>query len=91
MILTPVIVGLMFNFALNPQFGPLAGSSRGWASAPAVDILGGRHGVPLARSRRRLAVDAVHGTHAVGGHAGAAHPALEAAAVDGAGLFNGCG
>jgi multiple sugar transport system permease protein len=24
MILTPVIVGLMFNFALNPQFGPIA-------------------------------------------------------------------
>jgi multiple sugar transport system permease protein len=39
MILTPVIVGLMFNFALNPQFGPIASMIRG-GTGSSVDILG---------------------------------------------------
>lgn len=39
MILTPVIVGLMFNFALNPQFGPLSTIVAG-GTGGAVDILG---------------------------------------------------
>jgi multiple sugar transport system permease protein len=39
MILTPVIVGLMFNFALNPQFGPIASLIRG-STGSSVDILG---------------------------------------------------
>jgi len=39
MILTPVIVGLMFNFALNPQFGPIASIIRG-GTGSSVDILG---------------------------------------------------
>ena len=43
MILTPVIVGLMFNFALNPQFGPIASIFRG-LSGGSVDILGSPFG-----------------------------------------------
>jgi multiple sugar transport system permease protein len=39
MILTPVIVGLMFNFAVNPQFGPLASLMRSTTGSP-VDALG---------------------------------------------------
>jgi len=39
MILTPVIIGLMFNFSLNPQFGPLASVIQG-ATGGSVDILG---------------------------------------------------
>jgi multiple sugar transport system permease protein len=39
MILTPVIVGLMFNFAVNPQFGPLASLLRSATGSP-VDALG---------------------------------------------------
>jgi multiple sugar transport system permease protein len=39
MILTPVIVGLMFNFALNPQFGPITSIIRGLTGS-SVDILG---------------------------------------------------
>lgn len=39
MILTPVIVGLMFNFALNPQFGPITSIIRGVTGSP-LDILG---------------------------------------------------
>lgn len=39
MILTPVIVGLMFNFALNPQFGPIA-STVETVAGRSVDILG---------------------------------------------------
>lgn len=39
MILTPVIVGLMFNFALNPQFGPLSALVAG-GKGGAVDVLG---------------------------------------------------
>lgn len=39
MILTPVIVGLMFNFAVNPQFGPLATLLRSATGSP-VDTLG---------------------------------------------------
>jgi multiple sugar transport system permease protein len=39
MIMTPVIVGLMFNFALNPQFGPIASIISG-GSGHSIDILG---------------------------------------------------
>jgi multiple sugar transport system permease protein len=39
MILTPVIVGLMFNFALNPQFGPITSIVRG-VTGGSVDPLG---------------------------------------------------
>ena len=47
MILTPVIVGLMFNFALNPQFGPIASIIRG-ASGSSVDVLGSPVGAFVA-------------------------------------------
>ena len=39
MILTPVIVGLMFNFALNPQFGPITSTIRA-GTGSSIDILG---------------------------------------------------
>ena len=39
MIVTPVIVGLMFNFALNPQFGPIASALKTLTGSSA-DILG---------------------------------------------------
>ena len=39
MILTPVIVGLTFNFALNPQFGPITTLLKGLTGTP-VDVLG---------------------------------------------------
>ena len=39
MIVTPVIVGLMFNFALNPQFGPIASILKSLTGSP-VDVLG---------------------------------------------------
>jgi multiple sugar transport system permease protein len=40
MILTPVIIGLMFNFSLNPLFGPLAKLLGGLGIVSAEDILG---------------------------------------------------
>jgi multiple sugar transport system permease protein len=47
MILTPVIVGLMFNFALNPQFGPVASAIQS-LSGGSVDVLGTPAGAFLA-------------------------------------------
>jgi multiple sugar transport system permease protein len=47
MILTPVIVGLMFNFALNPQFGPIASIIRG-VTGGTVDVLGSPVGAFVA-------------------------------------------
>lgn len=43
MILTPVIVGLTFNFALNPQFGPLVSLLKGVAGGN-LDVLGSSTG-----------------------------------------------
>jgi multiple sugar transport system permease protein len=39
MIVTPVIVGLMFNFALNPQFGPITSIFAG-ITGNSIDVLG---------------------------------------------------
>lgn len=47
MILTPVIVGLTFNFALNPQFGPLTSLVKGFSGAN-LDVLGSSAGAFIA-------------------------------------------
>jgi len=47
MILTPVIVGLMFNFALNPQFGPITSVLQA-ATGTHIDVLGSPVGAFVA-------------------------------------------
>ena len=95
MILTPVIIGLMFNFALNPLFGPLAKLIDGLGIGVRGGHPGGRR---WARSSSLVLVDVwqwtpLHGAHPLGGHASAAHrrPAKRPQ-VDGAlGASNDCG
>lgn len=84
MILTPVIVGLMFNFAVNPQFGPLAGSLRGLTGST-VDALG----TPLGSFVTLVLVDVWQWSSFMAlmlwaGMQGLPAAPLEAAAVDGA-------
>jgi multiple sugar transport system permease protein len=87
MILTPVIVGLTFNFAVNPQFGPLAAALRGTTGTP-VDALG----TPLGSFVTLVLVDVWQWSCFMAlmlwaGMQGLPASPLEAAAVDGANAF----
>ena len=88
MILTPVIIGLMFNFALNPLFGPLAKLIDGLGIVSAEDILG----VPLGAFVSLVLVDVWQWTPFMAlilwaGMQALPIPPQEAAAVDGASFF----
>lgn len=85
MILTPVIIGLMFNFALNPLFGPLAQIIDGLGITQAADILG----TPLGAFVSLVLVDVWQWTPFMAlilwaGMQALPTPPQEAAAVDGA-------
>ena len=87
MILTPVIVGLMFNFAVNPQFGPLAAAFRG-TTGTAIDALG----TPFGSFLTLILVDVWQWSCFMAlmlwaGMQGVPAGPLEAAAVDGASAF----
>jgi multiple sugar transport system permease protein len=84
MILTPVIVGLMFNFALNPQFGPIASTIQS-ATGGSADILG----TPIGAFTALVLVDVWQWSCFMAlmlwaGMQGLPSSPLEAAAVDGA-------
>ena len=84
MILTPVIVGLMFNFAVNPQFGPLATIFRSATGSP-LDALG----TPIGAFITLVLVDVWQWSSFMAlmlwaGMQGLPSSPLEAAAVDGA-------
>jgi multiple sugar transport system permease protein len=88
MILTPVIIGLMFNFALNPLFGPLAQLVDALGIARAEDILG----TPFGAFASLVLVDVWQWTPFMAlilwaGMQALPTPPLEAAAVDGASFF----
>jgi multiple sugar transport system permease protein len=88
MILTPVIIGLMFNFALNPLFGPLARLIDGFGFVAAEDILGS----PLGAFVSLVLVDVWQWTPFMAlilwaGMQALPTPPQEAAAVDGASFF----
>lgn len=88
MILTPVIIGLMFNFALNPLFGPLAQVIDALGIGRAEDILG----TPFGAFTSLVLVDVWQWTPFMAlilwaGMQALPTPPLEAAAVDGAGFF----
>lgn len=88
MILTPVVVGLMFNFALNPLFGPLTNLLSTLGIASDVDILG----VPSTAFLALILVDVWEWTPFMtlilwAGMQALPTPPLEAAAVDGASFF----
>ncbi len=87
MILTPVVIGLMFNFALNPLFGPITSvlSALGLAD---VDVLG----TPATAFLALVLVDVWQWTPFMAlilwsGMQALPVPPLEAAAVDGASFF----
>ncbi len=87
MILTPVIVGLMFNFAVNPQFGPLASAAR-QLTGSRVDALG----TPFGAFVTLILVDVWQWSSFMAlmlwaGMQGLPSSPLEAAAVDGATAF----
>lgn len=87
MILTPVIVGLMFNFAVNPQFGPLASAWRAATGTP-IDALG----TPVGSFATLVLVDVWQWSCFMAlmlwaGMQGLPSSPLEAAAVDGATAF----
>lgn len=85
MILTPVVIGLMFNFALNPLFGPLTALLEGAGLGNDVDVLGS----PLTAFLALVLVDVWQWTPFMtlilwAGMQALPIPPLEAAAVDGA-------
>ena len=87
MILTPVVIGLMFNFALNPLFGPLTSLLAALGLAD-VDVLG----TPATAFLALVLVDVWQWTPFMAlilwaGMQALPIPPLEAAAVDGASFF----
>jgi multiple sugar transport system permease protein len=84
MILTPVIVGLMFNFAMNPQFGPIASGVKGLTGSR-LEALGS----PIGAFATLVLVDVWQWSSFMAlmlwaGMQGLPGAPLEAAAVDGA-------